>query len=269
MRPGSAWQFGLPVVAETWDGPLNDIEGMHVHAEHVFQALDSASPGPVREGNVGGGTGMICHGFKGGIGTASRRLSDSAGGYTVGVLVQCNYGTRARLSIAGVPVGREIPDLMPCVSLDHPTTEWLSRVPRCDGGSSSELNRPPGRNGSIIVIVGTDAPLLPHQLQRMANRVALGIGRMGGLGENSSGDIFLAFSTAPTGLTGDSAVTTVRMLRNELMNPLFDATVERDGRGHLQCAGRGRDDDRGRRVPGLRPAPRPAGGGARKYGRMR
>ncbi len=222
-----AFDAALPVVAETWDEPLNDILGMHVRKEDLFQALDRAATGTVAEGNVGGGTGMVCHDFKGGIGTASRKLELADGGYTVGVLVQCNCCERSRLTISGVPVGREIPDLMPCVTIPDPTTEWLKHTPKCDAeGPRGALNRPPGRNGSIIVVVATDAPLLPSQLKRIAKRVALGIGRMGGLGEDSSGDIFLAFSTAATGLAADSAVATVRMLHNDRMNPLFAATVQ-------------------------------------------
>lgn len=222
-----AFDAALPVVAETWDEPLNDILGMHVRAEHLFQALDGATSGAVAEGNVGGGTGMVCHEFKGGIGTSSRRLSAEDGGYTVGVLVQCNCCGRDRLMISGVPVGKEIPDLMPCVTIADPATDWLKKTPKCDAaGPRGSLDRPPGRNGSIIVVVATDAPLVASQLKRIAKRVALGVGRMGGLGEDSSGDIFLAFSTAPTGLDPDSAVAKVRMLHNERMNPLFEATVQ-------------------------------------------
>jgi L-aminopeptidase/D-esterase-like protein len=161
--------WSLPVVAETYDGRLNDINGFHVKREHVYTALDGASTGPVAEGNVGGGTGMICHAFKGGIGTASRRLSDKEGGYTVGVLVQTNYGTRYHLTIAGAPVGIEMTDLEP---LFH------------SGSPSSGA-------GSIITVVATDAPLLPHQLKRLARRVPLGIAKVGGLGANTSGDIFI------------------------------------------------------------------------------
>jgi D-aminopeptidase len=193
-RPGMQ-PWGLPVVAETWDGSLNDINGFHVKPEHVLRALDSATTGPVREGNVGGGTGMVCHGFKGGIGTSSRRVGE----YTVGVLVQCNYGSRQELRIGGVPVGKEIMDLMP--------------------GSDDDV-------GSIIVIVATDAPLLPHQLKRLVTRVSLGIGRMGGVGGNSSGDIFIAFSTANPRTAGDTGTVSVRMMPNPRMNPLFFATVQ-------------------------------------------
>jgi len=205
-RPGLQ-PWGLPVVAETWDGSLNDINGFHVKPEHVLVALDSAATGPVREGNVGGGTGMVCHGFKGGIGTASRVLPADAGGYTVGVLVQCNYGYRRELRIAGVPVGREIPDLLP------------GRVGTSAAPEDNEL-------GSIIVVVATDAPLLPHQLKRIATRVSVGIARNGGYGGNSSGDIFVAFSTANPHVYGDSGIARVDMLRNDLINPLFLATVQ-------------------------------------------
>jgi D-aminopeptidase len=193
-RPGMQ-PWGLPVVAETWDGSLNDINGFHVKPEHVVAALDSATNGAVREGNVGGGTGMVCHGFKGGIGTSSRRVGE----YTLGVLVQCNYGSRQELRIGGVPVGKEITDLMP--------------------GSTEDM-------GSIIVIVATDAPLLPHQLKRLVTRVSLGIGRMGGVGGNSSGDIFIAFSTANPRTATDTGTVGLRMMPNARMNPLFFATVQ-------------------------------------------
>lgn len=220
------FDWALPVVAETWDEPLNDITGMHVAREDVFRALDGARDGLPAEGNVGGGTGMICHEFKGGIGTASRRLPRPAGGYTVGVLVQCNYGSRRRLSVAGVPVGQEITDLMPCVSISDPATPWLRQAPRCGEARTGSLVRPEGRNGSIIVVIATDAPLVSHQLKRVAKRAALGIGRMGGLGEDASGDIFVAFSTAPVHAPGDSAVAHVSMLTRERIDPVFEATVQ-------------------------------------------
>src|SRR5213594_3479560 len=172
-------EWSLPVVAETWDGGLNDINGFHVTKQDAWAAMDSARAGPVREGSVGGGTGMVCNRFKGGIGTASRRHEVKDGGYTVGVLVQCNYGARAPLRIAGVPVGREIADLMPC------------REP-CGTTRSSRDARLADDVGSIIIVVATDAPLLPHQLKRIAKRAALGVGKMGGVGGNSSGDIFIA-----------------------------------------------------------------------------
>jgi len=202
VAKGFDFDWSLPVVAETWDGALNDINGFHVTKQHVFQALDSARGGPVVEGNVGGGTGMICNQFKGGIGTSSRRLSAERGGYTVGVLVQCNYGLRARLSIAGVPVGQEIPDLLP-------TRDTL-----------------PTERGSIIIVIATDAPLLPHQLKRIAKRASLGVGRLGGTGGNTSGDIFIAFSTANPGAAKPDSTRALTMLPNERISPLFDATIQ-------------------------------------------
>ncbi len=223
-RPGMQ-PWGLPVVAETYDGGLSDINGFHVKSAHVRAALESATGGAVREGSVGGGTGMVCHQFKGGIGTSSRRLSAAEGGYTVGVLVQCNYGGRRDLRIAGVPVGMEITDLMPCVA--NADTRIRPGARRCDA-----TPRPPGpapesrEQGSIIVVVATDAPLLPHQLKRLVNRVALGIGRMGGFGGNGSGDIFIAFSTANARTANDTSVARVEMLPNPRMNPLFYATVQ-------------------------------------------
>lgn len=193
-------QWSLPVVAETWDGFLNDINGFHVKPEHVFQALDEAKAGPVREGNVGGGTGMVAHQFKGGIGTSSRKLMISGTNYTLGVLVQANYGARTSLTIAGVPVGREITDLMP--KQGSPDT------------------------GSIIVVIATDAPLLPHQLKRVAKRASLGIARNGGIGGNSSGDIFIAFSTANAGDHQASGLANLQMVNNGQINPVFLATVQ-------------------------------------------
>lgn len=195
--------WGLPVVAETYDGVLNDINGFHVKPEHVFGTLDSAISGPVEEGSVGGGTGMVCHQFKGGIGTASRvvELGDR---FTVGVLVQANYGSRPNLTIAGVPVGREITDLLPVIGAQNR-----------DHGS-----------GSIIVVVATDAPLLPHQLKRVARRVPLGIARVGGVGANTSGDIFIAFSTANSGAAQRKGIAKLEMLPNDQMTPLFEATVQ-------------------------------------------
>ncbi|PYV75433.1 MAG: aminopeptidase [Acidobacteria bacterium] len=190
--------WSLPVVAETWDGDLNDADGFHVKPEHVFQALDSASGGAVVEGNVGGGTGMVCNEFKGGIGTSSRKLEAKFGGYTVGVLVQCNYGWRNQLRIAGVPVGREI-------------AENTTR--------NDDI-------GSIIVVVATDAPLLPMQLRRMAKRVPLGLGRLGSFSGDGSGDLFIAFSTANAGAADAKGVRQLEMLPNESMNPLFLATVQ-------------------------------------------
>ena len=197
-----AWS--LPVVGETWDGTLNDIDGMHVRPEHVVEAIEAASPGPVPEGNVGGGTGMICHGFKGGVGTASRVLEEADGGWTVGVLVQANHGRRERLRIEGVPVGEELPaDVVP--EPDEPG---------------------PGRGGSIIILAATDAPLLPHQCDRLAQRAGLGVARTGGAGENSSGDIFLAFATGNRGLAGGQLTVPLQMLANERIDPLFYAVIE-------------------------------------------
>ncbi len=221
-RPGFLW--ALPVVAETYDGVLNDAEGFHVQPQHVEAALDGARSGPVAEGNVGGGTGMNCHGFKGGIGTASRVLDRAAGGYTVGVLVQCNYGQRRRLSIAGVPVGHEISDLVRCYAgREPPSRPWLRGLPPCaePAGAPSDEGA-----GSIIIVIATDAPLLPHQLQRVAKRAALGVGRVGGLGENGSGDIFLAFSTANPRAAADTGLASITMLPNDRINPVFEATVQ-------------------------------------------
>ena len=213
----------LPVVAETYDGGLNDINGFHVKAEHVLAALDRASGGLPQEGSVGGGTGMVCHGFKGGIGTASRQLPAAQGGYTVGVLVQCNYGSRRDLRIAGVPVGEEIADLGGCIANNDPLP--AGSRPRCDEGRGAPSDAP--EQGSIIVVVATDAPLLPHQLKRIATRVSLGIGRQGGFGGNSSGDIFIAFSTANArAWFNDRPVTDVKMLPNDRISPLFQATAQ-------------------------------------------
>jgi L-aminopeptidase/D-esterase-like protein len=219
--------WALPVVAETWDGGLNDIKGMHVRKEHAFQALDGAKPGPVAEGNVGGGTGMVCHSFKGGIGTASRKLDVEGGGYTVGVLVQCNYGGRRRLSIAGVPVGQALQGAEQCIGVANPSAAWMQRLPRCDTEKSGALPTDPREElGSIIVVVATDAPLLPHQLKRLAKRVGLGIGRMGGIGGDSSGDIYLAFSTANPGASNPDSAVSVRMWPNDRINGLFEATID-------------------------------------------
>jgi D-aminopeptidase len=189
--------WSLPVVAETWDGDLNDINGFHVKPEDAIGAMQDAHAGPIAEGNVGGGTGMICFEFKGGTGTSSRKLPENLGGYTVGVLVQCNFGVRHLLRIAGVPVGYEIP---------------------------KESKR--GDVGSIIVVVATDAPLLPHQMKRIARRVTLGLGRLGSVSGNGSGDIFIAFSTANAGAGLAQKAAAVQTLRNEQMGDLFEATVQ-------------------------------------------
>ncbi|HEX8638954.1 MAG TPA: P1 family peptidase [Pyrinomonadaceae bacterium] len=207
--------LSLPVVAETYDGFLNDINGFHVKKEHVFQALDAAKSGAIAEGNVGGGTGMIAHGFKGGTGTASRVLDANRGGYTVGVLVQANYGTRQFFSVAGVPVGREIKELPPTPG------KQTASLPARDAKIGDE------GQGSIIVVVATDAPLLPHQLKRLVQRVSLGVGAIGGRGENSSGDIFIAFSTANVAeISKDDGMASLTMLPNDRINPLFWAVEQ-------------------------------------------
>jgi L-aminopeptidase/D-esterase-like protein len=198
--------WALPVVAETWDGWLNDINGFHVKPEHAFRALDAAAPGPVAEGNIGGGTGMICYEFKGGIGTASRRVRDSSATYTLGVLVQTNFGSREQLMVAGVPVGAEI-------------TENPAYVEPGESRDSGDV-------GSIIVVIATDAPALPHQLKRLARRASMGIARTGGTASNSSGDIFIAFSTANSGAGATKGLPALRMLPNDRLTPLFQATAE-------------------------------------------
>jgi D-aminopeptidase len=212
-----ALHWTLPVAGETWDGLLNDIAGDHVRREHVLAALSGASGGHVDEGNVGGGTGMICHEFKGGIGTSSRRLPAELGGWTVGVLVQANYGRRELLRIDGVPVGEAIP---------------TSEVPSpYDTGRRAPADRGPGA-GSIIGIVATNAPLLPHQCARIARRAPLGVARTGGLGSTTSGDLFLCFSTGNRGMPateqdadGDGAIR-IRGLVDRALDPLIEATVE-------------------------------------------
>ena len=197
--------LSLPIVAETWDGFLNDINGFHVQREHLFDAIQSAHSADVEEGCVGGGTGMLVHEFKGGIGTSSRKYGD----YTIGVLVQANHGLRHQLTIAGVPVGEEM------------FNECLPQTKRRSGHIKAQ------EQGSIIVIVATDAPLLPHQLKRLVRRVPIGIGLVGGRGGNNSGDIFLAFSTANQQIMGkNQSLVQLEMLPNELMNPLFDAVVQ-------------------------------------------
>jgi len=216
----------LPVVAETYDGGLNDINGFHVKPEHVFAALDGATGGVPKEGVVGGGTGMVCHGFKGGIGTASRKLPVEQGGYTVGVLVQCNYGVRRDLRIAGVPVGEEIPDLLGCVANNDPLPRDSLRRHCNAPPAAGEIAEMP-EQGSIIVVIATDAPLLPHQLKRIATRASLGIARQGGFGGNSSGDIFISFSTANArAWFNDQPVKDVKMLPNDRITPLFQATAQ-------------------------------------------
>ncbi|HEY1483614.1 MAG TPA: P1 family peptidase [Candidatus Acidoferrum sp.] len=200
----TGYWWSLPVVAETWDGWLNDINGFHVKPEHAFHAIDTAQSGPVLEGAVGGGTGMVCNGFKGGIGTSSRKLTVKDGGYTVGVLVQCNYGSRQNLRIAGIPVGREI-------NSEDPYAYQPSEI---------------SERGSIIVIIATDAPLISSQLKRLARRVSLGLGRNGSISGNGSGDIFIAFSTANSGASSADHVVDIKMMPNDLLDPVFAATVQ-------------------------------------------
>ncbi len=216
-EPDAFW--ALPVVAETYDGSLNDINGFHVKKEDVFAALDTATGGQVLEGSVGGGTGMICHDFKGGIGTASRVVGSGSVTYTLGVLVQANYGARKDLTIAGVAVGKEIPDLMP--------------------------ERDPLKNnkdqGSIIVIVATDAPMLPHQLKRLARRVTMGLARMGSYASNSSGDIFLAFSTANPDAAKRDTMPRLEMIPNDQLSPFFEATVQATEEAILNALLAGKD----------------------------
>ena len=205
VERGTAFQpWSLPVVAETYDGSLNDINGFHVKAEHVLEAIESASSGPVTEGNVGGGTGMRCLGFKCGVGTSSR-VTQAASVYTVGVLVQANFGGGRQLTVAGVPVGREI-----------------------FGDRRARLTAPPSgsERGSIIIVVATDAPLLPHQLKRIARRASLGVARTGGTASNGSGDIFVAFSTANTGAASAQPTANITLLSNSQISTLFEATVE-------------------------------------------
>jgi D-aminopeptidase len=205
-RPqGSEYWWSLPVVAETYDGYLNDVNGFHVHAADAFHALDSAASGPIAEGDVGGGTGMVCYEFKGGTGTASRKLEARYGGYTVGVLVQCNCGTRDLLRIAGVQVGRLIPGPKVWANVFGPGRE---------------------DEGSIIIVVATDAPLIATQLKRLARRAALGLARTGSISGNGSGDIFIAFSTANPGAAMPAGIRHIEMVPNDQMDPLFQATVQ-------------------------------------------
>lgn len=205
---GEDWWYTYPVVAETYDGFLNDIYGFHVKEEHVLEAIKNASGGKISEGNIGGGTGMMCLGFKGGTGTASRVISIRDSVYTVGAIVQSNFGAKRNLSIAGVPVGIELKD----------TLNYEYKAP-------PQSRRQEG-DGSIIVIVATDAPLLPHQLKRVAQRIPLGIGIVGGRGSNGSGDIFLAFSTANENAFDREKTTSVQSLSNDRLMPVFEATVQ-------------------------------------------
>ncbi|MFL5464340.1 MAG: P1 family peptidase [Gemmatimonadaceae bacterium] len=226
VRQPTGQPWALPVVAETYDGFLNDVNGFHVKKEHAWQALDGAKSGSVTEGNVGGGTGMICFGFKGGIGTSSRKLPVASGGYTVGVLVQCNAGRRSELRIAGVPVGKEINDLRPCRNVVAPGQSPNAGPPPCPATAMRPSDERREGMGSIIVVVATDAPLLPHQLRRLAIRAALGVGVAGGKGENSSGDLIIAFSTANPRAAQDTGLVRVQMIPNDQINPLFYATTQ-------------------------------------------
>ena len=207
VEHGLTDEFELPVVAETYDGWLNDMAALHIRAEHVLQAIQAAGPGPVAEGCVGGGTGMICHEFKGGIGTSSRLVDVPAGRYTVGALVQANYGARRDLRLDGIPVGEEIS---------------LKKIP---SGWAEAPSKQPG-DGSIIIVVATDAPLLPFQCKRLAQRAATGLARTGGFGYNGSGDIFLAFATGNELDPGAKKAVPLQMLPNGLMNSFFVATAE-------------------------------------------
>jgi D-aminopeptidase len=205
VKNGKLFQpFSLPVVAETFDGYLNDINGFHLTKEHVFEALESAQSGAIAEGNIGGGAGMICYEFKGGTGTSSRELSAKEGSYMVGALVQANHGRRYQLQIAGVPVGKEITE-------NAPFTKGADYY---------------NEQGSIIIAIATDAPLLPHQLKRLAKRAALGVARTGGVAGNGSGDIFIAFSTANSHAAKPAGKTNrVQMVLNDKLTPLFEATI--------------------------------------------
>ena len=205
---GEDWWYTYPVVAETYDGFLNDIYGFHVKEKHVLEAIENSSSGQIAEGNIGGGTGMMCLGFKGGTGTSSRVLKINDSSYTVGALVQSNFGAKRNLSIAGVPVGVELKDTLNSVFNGPPKSR------RQEG------------DGSIIVIIATDVPLLPHQLKRIAQRIPLGIGIVGGRGSNGSGDIFLAFSTANEGAFNRDDIASITSMPNDLLMPVFEATVQ-------------------------------------------
>ena len=198
----NGYPISLPVVAETWDGRLNDINGFHVNQKEIFHALNSAKSGPLEEGNIGGGTGMVAFQFKGGTGTSSRLLPKDEGGYTVGVIVQANFGRRSQLTISGVAVGKTIDDLMP------------------------EIHNQKIKGSSIIVVVGTDAPLLPYQLKRVAKRVTLGLARPGAVSSNSSGDIFIAFTTTNLDQTDTNLTMSAPFLKNKTLTPIFEATIQ-------------------------------------------
>lgn len=224
---GRQFVFTYPIVSETFDS-LNDANGQHVKAEHAWAALDAAKSGPVTEGAVGGGTGMICNGFKGGIGTASRIVTAADRQFTIGILVQCNYG--GDLEVLGAPVGREITDLRACTTLPQSRPWMQSRMKPCDTAraahrdtaeEAAELGR-----GSIVAIVATDAPLLPHQLKRIARRVGMGLGKLGSWAGNGSGDLFLAFSTANATASRGAGIAALEMFPNDAIDPLFRATIQ-------------------------------------------
>lgn len=227
-QPPGAFYWSLPIVGETWDGMLNDTDGQHVRPEHVVAAIADARTGPVAEGNVGGGTGMVCHEFKGGIGTASRRLASADGAWTVGVLVQANYGRRGLLRVDGVPVGLQIP--VSEVPSPYSPARGAVHLPGQLPDSADRGAR--ARDGSIIIIVATDAPILPHQCRRVAQRASLGLARAGGVGATTSGDLILAFATGNLGLFPPETpgrapgVSTVGMLIDRALDPIFEATVE-------------------------------------------
>ena len=235
--------YAYPVVAETYDGGLNDIDGQHVRPAHVWEALDSAKGGPVAEGAVGGGTGMICHQFKGGTGTSSRKVKGPLGDFTVGVLVQANYGRRAEMRIGGLPIGPALRDFPLPVEHDIPSsTRPLARA-----------FQPDRETGSIIVIIATDAPLSATQCQRLARRATVGIARMGGKGGNGSGDIFLAFATGNPGAFNPNAITAVKQFPNDGLDPFFTAVAEATEEAILNALVAGRDMTgiQGNRVRGL------------------
>ncbi|MBA2687398.1 MAG: P1 family peptidase [Gemmatimonadaceae bacterium] len=226
LKNGREFLFTYPIVAETFDA-LSDANGEHVKALHATRALDNARPGRVVEGSVGGGTGMTCNWFKGGIGTSSRVLTKEQGGYTIGILVQCNYA--GDLHILGVPVAKEMPDLGVCTVLQKPLSRpFTAFIKECakPASDNTELKPDAFGRGSIIVVIATDAPLLPHQLERLTRRVAMGLGKLGSWAGNGSGDLFLAFSTANAGAAREEGPQSLTMLPNDAMDPLFRATIE-------------------------------------------
>jgi D-aminopeptidase len=273
IRQGRQFIFTYPLVAETFD-LLSDADGGHVKPEHAWAALDAAKPGPVQEGAVGGGTGMVCYAFKGGIGTSSRQIKKPEGGvYTLGVLAQCNTG--GDLTILGVPIGRELQDLeRPCVTLaGDPARYWMRDAKKCGTPASSRNRTGPSDDGigrgSIIVIVATDAPMLPHQMERIAKRVGMGLGKLGSWAPNGSGDLFLAFSTANRATAEDRAERPMAMIPNAAMDPYFQATVEATEEAvvNAMLAADTMTGADGYRAPGL-PSDRVVAA-MRKYGRMR